>query len=193
MKRFIRFIKKNITSNFISNIGICIISIISVISLSACVAPFSDRARSEQLFEQYCHEEGRVGQFIYERVGLGDEYFRPIPTDAKALRRLDNSFYINKKKLLIDKEHFEQRYTLSFYERKELSSIGPIYSVESTIVRNSDGKVLSKAVSLLNMQGKTSKHFYVEGVTCQPGRDSRGRTYYHKKHMNLIENTFFKR
>ena len=166
-----------------------IITILAVSSLCACV---SDRARSEKLFEQYCNEEGRVGLFIYERVALGKEYFRQIPTDVRELRQLDKDFYINDKKLLIDKQHFKQSYTLNNRKRTILSSVGPIYSVETTIVRKSDGKVLSKAVSLLNMLDKASKYFPVEGVSCRVGRDSKGYPYSVKEHRNLIEKTFFK-
>jgi len=163
---------------------------ITVGSISACSS--IERIRSESLFEQYCHEEGRVGQFIYQRVGLGEEFFRPIPTDVRELDRIANSYYIDNKRLLIDKERFKQSYTRNYLKRKELSSIGPIYSVESTIVRKSDGKVLSKAVSLLNKRGKTSKIFPVQGVTCPTGRDNKGHPFYNKHHFNLIENTFFK-
>jgi hypothetical protein len=64
------------------------IVLIIVTSLSACVTQW----RSEYLFEQYCNEEGRVGQFIYERVALGEEFFRPIPTDEVELRALIKYF-----------------------------------------------------------------------------------------------------
>lgn len=165
------------------------IAIILIGSLSACAI---ERMRSEHLFEQYCNEEGRVGQFIYERVALGEEYFREIPTDIRELDRIADSYYIDNKKLLIDKERFEQSYIRNFFERKVLSPVGPIYSVESTLVRKSDGKVLSKAISLLNMQGLTSKYFYVEGVYCPTGQDSNGHGLSHKHHFNLIEKTFFK-
>jgi len=163
---------------------------ITVGSISACSS--IERIRSESLFEQYCHEEGRVGQFIYERVALSEEFFRPIPTDEVELRRIDNSYYINGNKLLIDKVRFKQSYTRNFFEHKVLSSIGPIYSVESTLVRKSDGKVLSKAVSLLNMQGKTSKYIPAQGVRCPTGRDNKGKSFFYEKHMTLIENTFYK-
>lgn len=180
MKYFFIFIKITILAIALSN-------------LSACFGYFSDQAHSERLFEQYCHEEGRVGQFIYERVALGEEFFRAIPTDEKELRQIDSSyyFYSNGKKLLIDKERFKQRYAVNYWERKVLSPVGPIYTMESTIVRKEDSKVLSKAVSLLNMLDKSSKYFHVEGVTCPTGRDSKGHSFSNKHHFNLIENTFF--
>jgi hypothetical protein len=165
------------------------IALLLIGSLNGCAI---ERMRSEHLFEQYCNEEGRVGQFIYERVALSEEYFRPIPTDQKELDRIENSFYIDNKALLIDKKRFKQSYSLNYLKRKVLSPIGPIYSVESTIVRKSDGKVLSKAVSLLNKLGKTSKYFPVQGVTCPTGRDNKGHPFYNMHHFNLIENTFFK-
>lgn len=167
------------------------IALILIGSLSACAI---ERMRSEQLFEQYCNEEGRVGQFIYQRVALSEEFFRPIPTDGKKLRQVDTSYYFdsNGEKLLIAKKPFKQIYTVNYWERKELSQVGPIYSVETTIVRKSDGKLLSKAVSLLNMQGKTSKYVPVQGVYCSTGRDSKGYHLSGKHHSNLINNTFYK-
>lgn len=164
------------------------IVLIIITSLSGCVSQW----RSEYLFEQYCNEEGRVGQFIYERVALGEEFFRPIPTDEAELLRVDYRFYLNDKKLLIDKQFFQKYYTFKNRERKVLSSTGPIYSVETTVVRKSDDKILSKAVSLVNMLDKSSKYFAVEGVTCPTGRDNKGFSFFNKNHRNLIEKTFFK-
>jgi hypothetical protein len=123
---------------------------------------------------------------------LSEEFFRPIPTDEVELRRIANSYYIDNRKLLIDKERFKQRYIRNFFEHKVLSPIGPIYSVESTLVRKSDGKVLSKAVSLLNMQGKSSKYIPAQGVYCPTGRDKKGHHLSQKHHFNLIDNTFYK-
>ena len=168
-----------------------IIIAITVGNLSACVGYFSDRARSERLFEQYCHEEGRVGQFIYQRVALEEDFFRSIPTDQRELDRIANGFYIDNKKLLIDKERFMQSYTLNYLKRTVLSTLGPIYTVESTIVRKSDGKILSKAVSLFNMLDKSSKYFHVEGVYCPTGRGSKGYLLLGKDHFELIDKTFF--
>jgi len=90
--------KRNAKSIFVA------VTLVLVSSLTACSS--IERIRSESLFEQYCHEEGRVGQFIYERVALGEEFFRSIPTDIRELDRIENSFYIDDKKLLIDKESF---------------------------------------------------------------------------------------
>ncbi|MCJ8295495.1 MAG: hypothetical protein MJK15_13920 [Colwellia sp.] len=160
---------------------------ITLSSLSAC---YGDRAQSEQLFKKYCNEEGRVGQFIYEQVLLGEEYFRPIPTDEKELSRLDKRFYIDDKKLLIDKHRFKQSYIFNDQVKTMLSPIGPIYSFETTIVRKSDGKVLSKAVSLLNMLDKSSEYFATEGETCPTGRDIQRNSLFNKNHHNIIEKTF---
>lgn len=104
MKYFFIFIKTTIIAITLSN-------------LSACVGYFSDRAHSERLFEQYCHEEGRVGQFIYERVALGEAIFRPIPTDKKELRYVNEKFYIGNRKLLIDKQVLSK--AISLITRKE--------------------------------------------------------------------------
>lgn len=172
------------------NIRAIAIVIVVMSSLTACSS--IERIRSESLFEQYCNEEGRVGQFIYERVALGEEFFRPIPADGIELRRIDSIYYIyiDGEKLLIDENRFNKGYTLSFWKKTMLSPTGPIYSLETTIVRKSDGKLLSKAVSLSNMLDKTSKHFPVVGIYCPTEVDIKGYSLSIINHRNLIEKTF---
>ncbi len=177
-----KFLSKVTNTKFIQ----LTITLILISSLSACVT----RWHSDYLFEQYCNDEGRIGQFIYEQVELGPEFFRARPTDQRKLTLLDTRFYINDEKLLIDKEYFLKYYTFTNRERKVLSSSGPIYSVETTIVRKSDGKVLSKAVSLLNMRDQTSKYFAPQADTCPTGRDVKGFSLFNKNHRNIIEKTF---
>ena len=164
------------------------VTLVLVSSISACSS--IERIRSESLFEQYCNEEGRVGQFIYERVALGEEFFKPIPADEIELRRLDKGYYINDRKLLIDKEVFNQVYTLNSLKKTVLSDVGPIHSFETTIVRKSDGKVLSKAVSLRNMLGQTRGNYPIYGVYCRQGRDVKGRAPHQKESFNIIDKTF---
>lgn len=171
--------KRNAKSIFVA------VTLVLVCSLTACSS--IERMRSESLFEQYCHEEGRVGQFIYERVALGEEFFRPIP---KALGHVDYRYFINDKKLLIDKDVFNQVYTLNSLKKTVLSEVGPIHSFETRIVRKSDGKVLSKAVSLRNMLGQTRGNYPIYGVYCRLGRDVKGRAPHQKESFNIIDKTF---
>ncbi|RHW77520.1 hypothetical protein [Colwellia sp. RSH04] len=168
-----------------------VLSLLLIGCISACSS--IEKIRSDSLFEQYCNEEGRVGQFIYERVALGEEFFRPIPTDAKELRRVDSIYFIDSDsgKLLLDKDTFKNSYIRNFWEKTLLSPVGPIYSLETTIIRKSDGKTLSKAVSLLNMLGKTRKHLPVNGVTCPVGKDSKGQPLSMINHRTLIEKTIY--
>lgn len=167
------------------------IALILIGSLSSCAI---EKIRSERLFKQYCNEEGRVGQFIYERVALSEEYFRPIPTEGKELRQIDVIYYLNSdgKRLLIDQNRFDQSYERIFWDKRMISPIGPIYSLETSIVRKLDGKVLSKAVSLLNMQGKTRKYVPIRGVYCPDAQDPQGYSLSIINHRNLIQKTFFK-
>lgn len=171
--------KRNAKSIFVA------VTLVLVSSISACSS--IERMRSERLFEQYCNEEGRVGQFIYERVALGEEFFRPIP---KALGHVDYGYFINDRKLLIDKKVFSQVYERNGLKKTILSDVGPIYSIETTIVRRSDGKILSKAVSLLNMLGQTRGNYPIYGVYCRQGRDVKGISLHNKEHSNLIDKTF---
>ena len=169
--------------------------IFMIVLIGAYPACSWDAHLSNYLFEQYCNEEGRTGQFIYERVGLGEEYFIPIPKDERELIRVDNGFFINGKKLLIDKQRFLRDFTINTMEEMMLSSIGPIYSYETTIVRKSDGKVLSKAVDLLNKKGWLSRQSILGmtvGDSCPQYKDNRGRFISKSAHTGVIKNTFYK-
>jgi len=169
-----------------------IIIVFIVGSFTACNG---DRIIAEFLFEKYCNEEGRTGQFIYERVGLGDEYFIPIPKDERDLVRVNDQYFIDDKKLLIDKHRLMQDFILSPQKQIVLSEIGPIYSYEYTIIRKSDGKVLSKSVSLLNKKGWLSRQSILGmtvGDTCPKYKDTLGRFVAKSDHFDLLRNTFYK-
>ncbi len=108
---------------------------------------------SNHLFKQYCSDKSLVGQFIFEREGLTDEFFREIPTDKIALRRVDSSYYLQDKTDLLNEHVLNKYYKIVREERKLLSPIGPVYSFESYILRKSDGIKLGKAVNILNKKG----------------------------------------
>ncbi|MBO1273676.1 hypothetical protein J3L11_18785, partial [Shewanella sp. 4t3-1-2LB] len=70
--------------------------ILIVGSFTGC---YGDRIISDLLFESYCNEYGRTGQFIYERVGLGEDYFIPIPKDPREVNEhfvVDGILMMNK-------------------------------------------------------------------------------------------------
>lgn len=165
------------------------ISLIMVVSLSSCSI---DRMRSERLFEQYCNEDGRVGQFIYERVALGEEYFIPIPEDP---RKINQHFVVDGKRMM-NKALLEQEYAFSKYsEVKLLSTIGPIYSIETSVIRRSDDKLLGKSVSLNNRQGWLAERNILgqnEGDIC-PSYYNKEKNSYEASllHATLIKNIFY--
>jgi hypothetical protein len=75
-----------------------------------------------------------------------------------------------------------------------LSRIGPIYTYETTIVRKSDGKVLSKAVSLLNKKGWWSRKSvlgFTVGDSCPKYKNSSG-DILKSDHSDVFRNTFYK-
>jgi hypothetical protein len=172
-----------------------VIWFIVIIIVGSFTAFNGDRFLSDYLFEKYCNEEGRTGQFIYERVPLGEEYFIPIPKDERELIRVDNGFFIDDKKLLIDKHHLLQSFIINTMEKTMLSRIGPIYTYETTIVRKSDGKVLSKAVSLLNKKGWWSRKSvlgFTVGDSC-PKYKSKSGNILKSDHSDVLRNTFYKK
>jgi len=169
--------------------------IIMIMIVGSFVGCYSDMAISNLLFKKYCNEEGRTGQFIYERVPLSEEYFIPIPKGGVELRRVDNGFFINERKLLIDKHRLIQDFNISAQKQTTLSRIGPIYSYEYTIVRKSDGKILSQSVSLLNKKGWLSRQSILGmtvGDTCQKYKNPKGLYSSKSAHTGLIKNTFYK-
>ena len=156
-----------------------------------------DAHLSNYLFEQYCNEEGRTGQFIYERVGLGEEYFIPIPFTKEGVElHFDNRFLIAEGRLLIDKHQLMKDFFINKNSQVLLSNIGPIYSYESVIIRKRDGKILSKAVSLGNSLGwfaRSQRNFFSGGGEyCPHPKDERGHSVSNTDKYSLIKNTFYK-
>ncbi|BAJ01878.1 hypothetical protein [Shewanella violacea] len=166
--------------------------ILIVGSFTGC---YGDSVLSNLLFDKYCNEEGRTGQFIYERVGLGDEYFIPIPKDRRELVRVDNGFFIDDRKLLIDKQRFMQDFKINWV-KKTLSQIGPIYIQEKIIVRKSDDTVLSKSVNIHNQKGWLAKGVIL-GITdrdsCPKRKNEYDQLVYSSSHYGLVRNTFYKK
>jgi hypothetical protein len=75
-----------------------------------------------------------------------------------------------------------------------LSRIGPIYSFEKNIIRKSDGKVLSKSVSLLNKKGWWSRQSVLGmtvGDSCPEYKSSSGNILK-TDHADVLKNTFYK-
>jgi hypothetical protein len=170
--------------------------IIIFIIVGSFVGCYGDSIYSNYLFEQYCNEEGRTGQFIYERVGLSEEYFIPIPFTKEGVElHFDRGFLIDEGKLLIDKNRLMKDFIINTMKRTMLSSIGPIYAYETTIIRETDGKVLSKAVSLMNHNGWLARQSILGtnvGDTCPKYKDISGHVNVKSDHSDVLRNTFYK-
>ena len=150
---------------------------------------------SNFIFQSYCDDKSYVGQFIYQREGLSDEFFREIPTDQVELRKVIGSYYLEDKQYLIDSAVFDKHYEKVYQEKELLSPIGPIYSFESYIFRKSDGKKLGKAVSVVNKKGwlhETNLLWTNTGSNC-PRYKSKGGTYIaNPDHTSLKQHIFYK-
>lgn len=147
---------------------------------------------SKYLFKHYCEEEGRVGLFIYEKVALPDEYYMPFPED-KDPRDLDSRFIVGENKM-INRGRFEQDYIFTIYQHNPISRFGPIESVESSVTRKSDNKVLSKTVSIKNHKGwwVSVYSFGYASESCPSTRRKSGLivSEYTKLHETIIHKTF---
>jgi len=150
---------------------------------------------SNFIFQSYCDDKSVVGQFIYQREGLSDEFFREIPTDRIALRRVAGSHYLQNKRYLLNDYVLKQYYKIVHLEKKALSPIGPVYSLESYILRKSDGKKLGKAVSIRNKNGwlnETSLLWTNTGSICPRYKSEHGRYITNEDHTTLIQRIFYK-
>lgn len=163
------------------------------IIVGSFVGCYGDAIYSNYLFEQYCNEEGRTGQFIYERVGLGDEYFIPIPKDPRKANFhfiVDDNFMMNKS--LLEKDYVFSKYS----EAILLSTIGPITSRETSVTRRSDNKVLGKSVSLSNRQGWLARRNILgqnQSDRCPRGYDKNtDMSEDSVLHATLITNIFYR-
>lgn len=157
---------------------------------------FGDYHVSNLIFQSYCNDKSFVGQFIYQREGLRDDFFREIPIDGIALRRVSGDLYLDNKKYLIDKNKFTERYSYQFSKRSLLSKIGPIYAEETIITRKSDGKVLGKAMSLVNKKGwlsETNLLWLNTGELCPIYKSKLGRNTGNPDHFSLIQHIFYKK
>lgn len=168
-----------------------LIIIILVGSFTGC---HGERILSSILFSYYCGDESRVGQFIYERVGLGGEYFLLIPNDKSKV----NYHFLVDDSTMLDKALLEQDYIFSEYmELVPLSIIGPIHSIETSVFRRSDDKLLGKSVSLHNGKGWFAEMDVLgqsRGDSCPKGYDKRrGVDEVSSMHATLSSNIFYKR
>ncbi len=167
---------------------------IIIIVVGSFVGCYGDRILSNYIFEQYCNEEGRTGQFIYERVALSDEYFIPIPKDPRKV----NFHFIVDDNLEMDKTLLEKDYVFSKYkEAIPLSSIGPIFSIETSVTRKSDNKVLGKSISLANRQGwLTQRNILGQSPSdsCPRGYDKNTGSHEDSLlHATLAKNIFYRK
>ncbi|WP_441004600.1 hypothetical protein [Pseudocolwellia agarivorans] len=150
---------------------------------------------SNYLYEQYCSDKDLVGQFIFEQEGLTDKFFKEIPTDEIALRRVAGSHYLQDKRYLINENALRQHYKIVHSEKKLLSPIGPVHSFESYILRMSDGKKLGKAVTIRNKRGwlyETSLLWTNNGIICPRYKSERGSYITNEDSVTLIQKIFYK-
>ncbi|CAM4156675.1 hypothetical protein [Shewanella aquimarina] len=155
---------------------------------------YGDRVISNLLFENYCSEEGRTGQYIYERVGLGEEYFLSIPKDPREV----NFHFVVDSSLMINRELLEKDYIFSDYQESiPLSIIGPVYSLETSVIRKSDGKLLGKSISLFNSQGWLAELNILgqnEGDSCPRGYDKElNASEIGSLHSTLYKKIFYRK
>lgn len=163
-----------------------LILIAFVLMIGSCLG---HRSLTESAFNEWC--ENNTGLFVYEDISLGDQYLKPMPTNRKDIRRIHNSFKVNQK-TIIDEHSLNKDYIYNFQERRDLnkSFIGPIYAIETSLIRRSDNKLIAKAVSgiaevsLIKLYGSNMK----ERKSCPTGIDENRNALFYKSHFELLKN-----
>jgi hypothetical protein len=115
-----------------------------VLLLSGC---FSELLISDVIFKYHCKKN--IEFSVYETAGLNEEYVIDIPKDV---RKRDARFNVSKNKML-DKERITNNYNIEFYKKNKISTVGPVESITTTIVRKRDKKVMGKVVSFEKTMG----------------------------------------
>ena len=140
------------------------------------------KKKALKIFEEHCQN---AGLFIYEKIDLDKKYFLPLPKNKEKLNKIGSGKIYNDMYLDIDK--FERDYELIFGERTEISKLENIFYSESKIIRKSDNKLLSKALSVGGFGGGlTQKGF---NKICPPGERPDGWSNHNYNHIFLIKNT----
>lgn len=151
-----------------------------------------DYHASNYIFDRYCESE--TGSFIHEKVELDQQYFIPID-QVENIKKVSSSLVFENQYVLNEKK-FEIEYTVLLLKRSQVSALGPIYSMESSIFRKADGKLLSKAVSANNQMGWfaqwVGQHFPGFGKVCPSEKGPRVGSPSGFHHSNLIKDTFIK-
>lgn len=166
-------------------LGVAILAY-SILFLDAHIADFS--------FDRYCKDTSLVGTFVYERVDLPDSYLLS-PSDRVHPGSLDARVRVGNNKL-ISRERLEMDYIITVYKNVPLSTFGPLTVIETSIIRKSDMKLLSKAVSIKNSMGWLSRltSFGYASTECPSEQASSSVTddEHRIHHKTLLHETFFK-
>jgi len=156
------------------------------------VGCFWDRYTSDYIFKKYCSE--KVGVFVYERVGIGNEYFSFNSENSKR-DDIDKRFLFDKD-IILNRNKFEKDYIYKAYESLPISKIGPVNLIKSSVVRRDDGKLLSEAVSVVTKRGWLAQLYsfgYAYDQCPTKKRTSGSEENEHmRNHRHLLRKTFYR-
>lgn len=150
---------------------------------------FWDFHYSSYIFKKEC--DSNSGLYIYEKVKLNDSYINKNQDTSD--KNFDPRYIINNKR--VDKEKLENEYDIQFFSKRVLSKIGPIESIETSITRVSDNKLLGKAVSVRSRQGwlyrLASFGYGYEQCPTKYRESGESMNEHMKNHMNILKSTFY--
>ena len=142
------------------------------------------KRKALKIFEEHCQN---AGLFIYEKSELNEEFF--VDEETIDFKEKSNRFLFGNGKYL-NMDVFERHYIYVYAERKYVSDIGDIYIERSHIVRKSDSKLLSEAISVKGFGGGLTQRDYTK--KCPKGRGKSGNSIDYENSNNLIQLTFIK-
>jgi hypothetical protein len=155
--------------------------IVLVLLLGGC---FGDRVISEIVFYYQCDKNS--GLYVYEEVGLSDEYFTK---ESKSEKEFNYSYISN---IFIKKNRFDLDYKYTRNKNHLVSIFGPVKLVESVVVRKLDNKVLGKNLTIVSGMGWVNKlfSFGYSGKGCVNERGVFKESYRGSMQINILSKIF---
>lgn len=106
---------------------------------------------SNIIFETACSDTHRVGVHFYEHPELSGDIRIPVTETADPLNK--SQFFHLDEDSMIDMSRFELHYVFVKRRVEEVSGIGPVYRIRSSITRRLDGKLISEMVTVRSQRG----------------------------------------
>jgi hypothetical protein len=153
---------------------------------------FGDRVISELVFSHHC--KNNIGFFIYETVELDKNYIVTIPED---IREKDSRYELTDT-LMIDKNKLYKKYDIYHQRREEIFSMGPVFSVKSTVIEKINQKKIGEVITYSMAGGwvaRATSKFFPGGEQSCPIQIHKNQIIYKNSemHFSLVKKIFLRK